>query len=160
LDLPDSASIGFLLAQVCRLHRARTHTLLEQLGLYHGQPPLLFALWEQDGLSHTELAARLHIQPATVTKMVQRMEKARFVKRRADAADQRVSRVYLAKAGYDVKSQVQDVWHRLEEETFAGIPPQEREMLRAFLLQMRENLLRLAGEERPSDEFSPQKTMA
>ncbi len=157
MHLPDTGSIDFLLAQVCRLHRARAHTLLEQLGLYHGQPPLLFALWEQEGLSHTELAERLHIQPATITKMVQRMEKAGFVERRPDPADQRVSRVYLTAAGYDVKAQVQGVWRRLEDETFAGIPQQEREVLRGFLLQMRENLLRLAGEERPLDEFSPQK---
>ncbi len=160
MHLPDTGSIDFLLAQVCRLHRARAHTLLEQLGLYHGQPPLLFALWEQEGLSHTELAERLHIQPATVTKMVQRMEKAGFVERRPDPADQRVSRVHLTEAGHAIRAQVQGVWLRLEDETFAGIAPAERAVLRGFLMQMRENLLRLAGDERPSAECSPQKIAA
>ncbi len=137
-----SESLDFLLAQVCKAHRARVHALFEQLGLYHGQPPLLFALWEQDGQTHTELAGRLHIRAATVTKMVQRMEKAGFVTRRPDPDDQRVSRVYLTDLGHNIKEEVNKVFQRLEAETFAGLTPEERALLRRFLVQMRDNLLR------------------
>ncbi len=143
MSSPLEESLDFLLAQVCRLHHARAHTLLEALGLYHGQPPMLHALWEQDGLTHSELAARLHVQPATMTRMVQRMEKAGFVERRSDAADERVSRVYLTDAGRAIQNKVKQVWHTLEKETFAGFSAEERTSLRRFLLQMRENLLRI-----------------
>ena len=44
------------------------------MGLHHGQPRLLWILWEKEGPTHTELATKLHVQPATITKMVQRME--------------------------------------------------------------------------------------
>ncbi len=140
-----SESLDFLLAQVCKLHRARIHRLFEELGLYHGQPPLLFALWEHDGQTHTELAGQLHIQASTVTKMVQRMEKAGFVVRRDDPNDQRISRVHLTEVGYAVREKVNQVFRRLEEETFADFTPEERLALRRFLLQMRENLLRAGG---------------
>lgn len=70
---PNSDSIDLLLAQICRLHHARAHTLLETLGLYHGQPPMLRALWEQEGSTHSELAARLYVQPATMTKTVKQV---------------------------------------------------------------------------------------
>jgi len=115
MPLPaDSEAIGFLLVQICKLHRARAHALLEELGLYQGQPPVLFALWEQEGLTHGELAARLNIQPATMTKMIQRMERAGFIERRADSADERVSRVYLTEAGRAIQTQVKQAWRRLE----------------------------------------------
>jgi DNA-binding MarR family transcriptional regulator len=136
-----SESLDFLLAQICRLHHVRAHTLLEVLGLYCGQPPLLRALWEQEGLTHGELAARLHVQPATVTKMLRRMEKAGFVERRPDTEDQRVSRVYLTDAGRAIQNEVKQVWHILENETFDGFTTEERALLRRFLRQMRENLL-------------------
>jgi DNA-binding MarR family transcriptional regulator len=139
-------SIDFLLAQICRLHHARAHTLLEELGLYRGQPPVLFALWEQEGLAHNKLAARLHVTPATITKMIQRMERAGFVERREDPEDQRVSRVYLTAAGRAIRGDVQRVWRTLEEETFEGFSAEECGLLLRFFLQMRENLKRVTGE--------------
>ncbi len=138
-------SLDFLLGQVCKLHRVRMFTLFEELGLYHGQPPMLFVLWEQDGQTHTELAGRLHIQASTVTKMVQRMEKAGFVERRPDPNDQRVSRVYLTATGHAVREDVNRIWRQLEDETFTGFTPEEQVLLRRFFLQMRENLLRAGG---------------
>jgi len=141
----EPESIDFLLAQVCRLHHARAHTLLEELGLYRGQPPMLHALWEQEGLTHGELAERLHVQPATVTKMIQRMEKAGFLERRSDLEDQRVSRVYLTDAGRAIQAEVRQVWRTLEGETFAGFTLEERVLLRRFFLQVRENLIRVTG---------------
>ena len=140
---PKSESIDFLLAQICRLHHARAHTLLEELGLYRGQPPVLFALWEQEGATHGELAARLHVKPATITKMLKRMEKAGFVERRSDPADQRVSRVYLTDAGRSIRNEVEQVWCTLEDETFVGFSPEERMLLRRFFLQMRDNLIQV-----------------
>jgi MarR family transcriptional regulator, organic hydroperoxide resistance regulator len=134
--------LDFLLAQVSRLHHYRAHELLDGLGLYRGQPPVLFALWERDGLTHKELAGQLEITPATVTKMIQRMEKAGFVRRQPDASDQRVSRVYLTDAGRAVHAQVQAVWNRMEVENFAGFSDEERVTLRRFLLQIRDNLTR------------------
>lgn len=141
----DAESLDFLLGQVCKLHRGRMFTLFEELGLYHGQPPMLFVLWEQDGQTHSELAGRLHIQASTVTKMVQRMEKAGFIERRPDPADQRVSRVYLTDVGHAVREDVNRVWRQLEDETFAGFTSEEQVLLRRFFLQMRENLLRAGG---------------
>lgn len=146
LSTPEPETLDFLLAQVCRLHHARAHTLLESLGLYCGQPPMLYALWEQDGLTHGELAARLHVRPATMTKMVRRMEKAGFIERRPDPDDQRVSRVYLTDAGRAIQREVRQVWSTLESETFAGFTLEERVLLRRFLVQIRENLLRVTGE--------------
>ena len=40
---------------------------------------MLFELWEQDGLNQRELAERLQITPAAMTKMIRRMKKVGFV---------------------------------------------------------------------------------
>jgi len=138
-------SLDSLFAQICKLKHARIHTLLEGLGLYRGQPSVLQALWEQEGLMHTELARRLRVQPATITKMLKRMEKTGFVERRPDLEDQRVSRVYLTEAGRAIRADVQQVWRQLEEEAFAGLTHEERVLLRRFFLHIRENLVAVTG---------------
>jgi DNA-binding MarR family transcriptional regulator len=137
-----SESIDFLLAQVCRLHFSRARTLLEEFGLFRGQPPLLFALWEEEGRTHSELAEHLHVQPATITKMIKRMERTGFVERRQDTEDQRVSRVYLTDAGRDIRDAVEGVLRELEEQTFAGFSSEEHALLNQFLLRVRDNLMR------------------
>jgi DNA-binding MarR family transcriptional regulator len=142
-----SESLDSLFAQICRLKHARVHTLLEALSLYRGQPSVLQALWQQEGLMHTDLARRLQVQPATITKMLQRMEKAGFVERRPDPDDQRVSRVYLTGAGQAVQADVQRVWRRLEEEAFAGFTLEERAQLQRFFQRIRENLASVTGTE-------------
>ena len=137
---PEPQSLDFLLAQVSRLHHHRAHELLDNLGLYRGQPPLLFALWELDGQTHGELADKLQITPATITRMIQRMEKSGFVQRQADVSDQRISRVYLTDAGWAIRAELQAVWDRMEDESFVGFSTAEREVLHGFLSRIRENL--------------------
>ena len=145
----EPESIDYLLAQICRLHHSRAHTLLEEIGLYRGQPHVLRALWEEEGRTHSELAARLHVQPATITRMIQRMERAGFVERRSDPEDQRVSRVYLTEAGRAIQEGVQQIWHTLEEETLAGFGPEERGLLHDIFVRLRDNLMRATGGKHP-----------
>jgi MarR family transcriptional regulator, organic hydroperoxide resistance regulator len=138
----ESQSMDLLLAQVWHNHHHRAHELLEEINLYRGQPPVLYALWEQEGLSHTDLAKRLHNTPATISRMLQRMEKTGFIQRRPDAKDQRVSRVYLTVAGRAIQSKVQAIWTKLENETYVGFSPEELALLRSFLQRLRANLLK------------------
>ena len=135
-----SETTGALLAQICRLMRRRMHSVWDELGLYRGQPFLLRTLWEEEGITHSELATRLNVRPSTISNMIQRMEKAGFVERRADLEDQRVSRVYLTDAGRSIRDRVRQVWRELDATTLAGFSAEERVLLRRFLLQVRDNM--------------------
>ncbi len=145
----ESEPLDHLLAQISRLHYHRAHELLNKLGLYRGQPPVLFALWKKEGLSHSELAQQLQITPTTITKMLQRMEKAGFVYSQPDEQDQRVSRVYLTEAGRRIQGDVQEVWDRLNKENFAGFSAEEEPILRQFLNRIRNNLIKITGDNVP-----------
>ncbi|MBN1921917.1 MAG: MarR family transcriptional regulator [Anaerolineae bacterium] len=142
--MPEPRSLDHLLAQVARLHHERARTQFGALGLHRGQPQLIMALSEEDGRTHTELAEYLHVTPATVTKMVQRMESTGFVQRWPDADDQRVSRVNLTLAGRQAAKQLNVLFQTLDVETFAGFAPEERTRLHQLLLRVRDNLLRTA----------------
>jgi DNA-binding MarR family transcriptional regulator len=136
-----SGTTGALLSQICRLMRTRMHALWDEIGLYRGQPFVLHTLWEQEGITHSELASRMHVRPATVSNMIKRMEKAGFVQRRPDTADERVSRVYLTEAGRAIRERVENVWRELDTATLAGFSQEERALLRRLLLRVRDNML-------------------
>jgi DNA-binding MarR family transcriptional regulator len=142
-----------LLAQVCRLHYERASVRLRALGLYRGQPSLLFRLHEQDGQTLTDLAAQLGVAPATMTKMTQRMERAGFLERRPDAHDQRVSHVYLTEAGRAVQAEMMAAIRRIADETFADVNPEEYVVVERLFRQMIASLSR-AAQEKTSDAVS------
>lgn len=101
---------------------------------------ILRQLWPADGLTQSELADRLCIQAATVTKMVQRMEQTQLIERRGDPEDQRVSRVYLTDQGRALLQPYEEAWATLEQYLIEGLSLEERVLLRRLLMQLRDNL--------------------
>ena len=140
------------IARASDLKHRRLHELLDELGLYPGQTFVLYALWDRDGLTQSELTDRLNRSPSTITKMVQRMEKAGFVVRRSDQSDERISRVFLTGAGRDIRPVVEEVWARLDRQIFAGFSAQELSSFHDFLGRVCQNL----QESAPSDEKGAQ----
>jgi MarR family transcriptional regulator, organic hydroperoxide resistance regulator len=136
--IPDS--IGHLLVQICRAHRNTAQELLSTLKLHPGQEFLLLQLWSQEGVTQSDLVEQLCVQPATVTKTIDRLERAGLVKRQVDLADQRVSRIYLTEAGQALREPVEHIWQQLETNTLANFTIEERVLLRRLLLQILTNL--------------------
>jgi DNA-binding MarR family transcriptional regulator len=136
-------SLVRLLGRTCRLHRGVMHAVWDELGLYRGQPFMLAVLWEQEGVTHSELARRMHVSPATVSNMIKRLEKSGFVERRPDAQDQRVSHVYLTDAGRAIRERVDGQWQEIEERVFGSFSQEEQALLRALLERVREALTQL-----------------
>jgi DNA-binding MarR family transcriptional regulator len=140
---PIQESLITLMADNSKLRRAQAQTRLETIGLHRGWHFALSILWEKEGVTHSELAERLFITPATMTNALKRMEKAGLIERRHDAIDQRVSRVYLTAAGRQIQAATEQVWRDFEQDIFTGFSHDEQAILHGFLLRMKENLLRL-----------------
>ena len=132
-----------LFSQIIRFHYHRMHILLDKLGLYPGQPGVLFILGKQSGQSQKELAEKLHIKAGTVAVMLNRMEKAQLIERHQDQSDQRISRVYLTKHGEMVRDQVKEAFKTIETECFKDFTTEEQVLLRRLFMQMRDNLRKL-----------------
>jgi len=132
--------IGFQLVQICRAHRNRADAALNELGLHVGQEWILFELWREEGLTHSQLAEQMCLEPPTITKMLQRMEGTGLLERRQDNEDARVSRVYLTDRGRDLEKDVVNVWQQLENNTVRGLNETEQLLLRRLLIQVSDNL--------------------
>ena len=133
-------TITFRLAQTARAARGRSGGHLVRIGLHPGQESVLKALAEQDGLSMSQLAQTLSVQPPTVTKMVSRLAAQGYVERRASKGDGRQAHVFLTEQGRDTIADVDRGWKRLEKEALTGIDDKDVKRLRKLLRQIERNL--------------------
>jgi MarR family transcriptional regulator, organic hydroperoxide resistance regulator len=137
---PIRENISFVLAKVCKAHRAYVGALLAEYGLHVGQEMVLLELWQEDGLRGGDLALRLGVEPPTVTKMLRRLEGCGLVERSQDPADARSFRVHLTEKGRALEEPVARCWAQAEETEFAGMSAGERRAFREMLIRVRSNL--------------------
>src|ERR1700682_144874 len=138
---PEYESINFLLSVICRAQRGNMSEALSTIGLYAGQEMFLWHLWRQDGLTQSQMVERMCVQPPTVSKMLDRLEKTGLVERRPDAENSRLSRVYLTEQGNIQKLAVRAIWTDIEQRLTQRLSVEERIVLRRLLLQVHENLI-------------------
>lgn len=139
---PEYESINFLLSMICRAQRSKMSEALTEIGLYAGQEMFLWHLWRQDGLTQSQMVERMCVQPPTVSKMLDRLERTGLVERRPDSEDSRISRVYLTEQGHRSQRAVRDIWTDLEQRITEGLNVEERIVLRRLLLHVHGNLTR------------------
>jgi len=99
-------SIGFLLAKA---HQRGWALFSEEISRYELTPPqfsVLAFLWQQDGLTQTELSEKAQIDRTTLGGLIDRLEKIGMVQRRAHPSDRRAHLVYLTEKGSNQSSEL------------------------------------------------------
>ena len=100
----------------------------------HGVTPVQFAilkvLWQRDGLSGAELGARLVLDSATVTGLVERMVTAGLLERRPDpGGDRRMSRIHLTDRGAALQAPLDAAMDAVNARFVDALGPQRAERL-------------------------------
>ena len=113
---------------------------LRETGLTPGQPKVLDYLGLQDGASQREIAEACHIEPATLSSLLRRMEEGGLVERRGLGGDRRTAHVYLTDRGRGMQRQVEEAFRRLDLAALGGVPPEDRETALRVLKAVLENL--------------------
>ena len=95
--------ISFLIGKAAQRVTRRARERLADFEVTPTQYAVLKVLWERDGRSAAELAARLLIDSATITGVVDRLEAAYLLARRPDPDDRRVHRLFLTERGQSLR---------------------------------------------------------
>jgi DNA-binding MarR family transcriptional regulator len=136
------ARVGFLLRDVLRLLNADFMRRLSAAGL-DLTPALyrtLFRLHREPGSRQVDLADGLEITPATLGRMLDRLEKQGLIRRVSHPQDRRAVRVFLDRRGVELMAQLESLARLTEERAFGGLERREREALSAALTRARANL--------------------
>lgn len=141
-DEASSALVFRAFLNAMRLHRQLMIKTLTARGANPGQAFCLRLLAAHEGISQRDLAEMLHLARPTVTRMLQAIEKSGMVERRPDAADQRLTRVYLTAAGRDRERAVSAVASDYVDQTIGTLPAADRRELTRLLGELAESLSR------------------
>jgi MarR family transcriptional regulator for hemolysin len=140
-------SFGFLLHDIARLVRKRYEQRARPLGLTRAQWQVLAYLQRHEGINQSGLAELLEIEPMTIARLIDRMEEAELVERRADPTDRRARRLFLTKRARPMLERGRALGDEVRAEAFAGLDGAERERLIDMLLHVRGNLSDKRGDE-------------
>ena len=128
--------VCFSLAVAARTVIGLYRPVLEPLGLTHPQYLVMLALWERAPRSLADLGDALHLEPATLSPLVKRLEAGGYVTRARSTEDERRLDVALTPGGAALREQA------------LRVPPQIVERLDLpldELTSVRDALTRLIG---------------
>jgi DNA-binding MarR family transcriptional regulator len=118
---------------------------LRPLGITRTQWWVLAFLSRRDGMTQTALAADLDLTKVAVGGLLDRMEAAGFVERRADQSDGRARRVYLARAGAKMVRAIRENVEAVELDIVIRVPDEALGQAAETLRTLKETLLEMLG---------------
>jgi MarR family transcriptional regulator, transcriptional regulator for hemolysin len=156
-----SPTFGFLLHDVSRLFRKRfeQRARARELGLTRAQAAVLAHLARNEGLNQAALAQIMEIEPITLVALLDRLQTAELVERRADPNDRRARTLHLLPAAHPMLERIRALAAEVTDEALSGIEPAARDTMIKTMTIMRENLS--AGDASiPSSEPQPARAVA
>jgi DNA-binding MarR family transcriptional regulator len=110
--------------------------LLARLGVTYPQYLVLLVLWQEDGLSVSEIGRRLYLDSGTLTPLLKRLEQAGLVRRMRGTRDERMIQAFLTAGGRRLERRAREIPQALLCKL--AMPVGE-------LLQVRDGVRRLLG---------------
>lgn len=138
----EKGKLDQLLAKISRLHSRVSFTEFSKIGITQGEPRILHYLNSHEGCIQRELCENCHLEPASVTNILAKMEHDGLVNRRYEPDSRRNLQVFLTPKGRESIQYVDQVQQLLEEECFSGFTCGEKEQVGLFMKRICSNLMK------------------
>jgi DNA-binding MarR family transcriptional regulator len=135
-----SIATGYRLADNSRQLRRLFDARVRNLGLTGPQARLLLALERNPGENQVFYAERLEIEPITLTRIIDRLEDAGWVKRQSDPADRRARILHLTDKSRGIVIALRASVEALFDDMLEGFDAAERASFAQMLDQIAANL--------------------
>jgi DNA-binding MarR family transcriptional regulator len=137
---PDQTKrVAFALYDTARLLRKTIDQKVRGIGMSHAQWAILAAVARSDGPRQVDLASEMDLEPITVARMIDRLEAAGLVERRADPGDRRARRLYLKPDATPTLHSLKALGEEMMAEAMAGISKDDIDTAVGVLERMRCN---------------------
>jgi MarR family transcriptional regulator, organic hydroperoxide resistance regulator len=138
--VPSATGPGFLIRTAHKTFSASLAALLSARGVALNHYYYLRALFEEDGITPAELSGRIRMERATVTAVLDTMERQGLVRRVPHQHDRRKVRIFLTPKGEALREPVLSSIAQVNAHALAGIAPAEFARFQRTLFKLTANL--------------------
>lgn len=144
--------IGLLVHDVSRVRRTLFDNAMKPLGMTRSRWWMLAELSRSlprkgaEGMLQTELAEVMEVGKVTVGGLIDHLEAAGYVERRADPKDRRAKRVVITERGHAALGRMSEVGRRLNVSMLQDIPPAHVAIAEEVLARMKGNILAMLAD--------------
>ena len=156
VTFPLESSVGYQLRTTNRLIQRLLQTKIESYGITLGMWYFLRALWEEDGLTQSELSQRIGTMEPTTLTAIAGMERSGLVTRQRNTQDRRKINVYLTQRGRDLAADSIPLAIKVVETAVKGFSQREVDLLLALLIEMQRNITAALRSEGVGEEPEPE----
>lgn len=144
-DFERSDELIILLGQLDRIGNYYLNHSFEKSGfpVTREQWVIMKMLWEKNGVSQQELADDLMKNKASITSLIENMEKKDLVSRKTNSFDKRSKMVFLTEKGKDIRLSIDDFFRKLTQDFVKSIDVGELNTTRNVLEKMLANLVHM-----------------
>lgn len=126
------------------VHSMIQKNFMEQVkpsGLTSGQPKVLDYLRDHNGANQKEIAAACHIEPGSLTSVLNRMEEKGLIERRMLEGNRRTFYIFMTDEGSRLKDLVEDNFASIEKKAFRNISSEKQAAFMETFSKIYENLM-------------------
>ncbi len=122
--------------------KKRADESIKELGLNAQQGKIIDYIYEnQDkNIIQKDLADRFHVRGASITSMLQGLEKRGFIERKIPADNERQKNIYVLPKAVDLIEAFNDSFQSVEDEIVQALTEEERRTLKEMLIKINERL--------------------
>ena len=102
---------------------------------------VLYHLWKEDGLSQQELGIRTFRDKASITRVIDNLERLSLVTRVASKEDRRINLVYLTDAAKPLQQLTYELANQTMNEALHNITKEEIEIVKNVFQRVYDNLM-------------------
>lgn len=135
-------SLGRVVGCLHRHARIYFEKELAPFGLGSGAFPVLMHLLHKDGMTQQELTEKLHVDKATITRVITKLVKSGYVRRERDPDDKRAYRLFVTQKARETSSEIRKVLRAWTAILAEGLTDEEQDTALKLLRHMRDNAVR------------------
>ena len=141
----------FLMAKHFMIQKALV-TSVKDSGLTSGQPKVLDYLKNHNGAVQKDIAAGCHIEPASLTAILNGMETKGLIERRLCPDNHRFYNVYLTETGRLYVGRLENEFDTIESYALQNFSEADKEQLIEYLSRIYNTMLNYKGKEDKSND--------
>ncbi|UFN49177.1 MarR family transcriptional regulator [Roseomonas sp. OT10] len=137
--LPFDQSLGFLVRDLNRAIQRHLQARLQAHGVAPGGWYFLRVLWEEDGLTQSELARRVGMMEPTAVIALRGLEEGGWIHRVRSETDRRKVHIHLTPSGRALRAELMPEAHGVNRRATQNLTADEVRMLLSLLRRARSN---------------------